>query len=70
LLTQESLSSYKLRMVQAALIRYIALCAEGDLGVVAGALLARLVHLHGREKTLEMLAKLIDRGEAARAGRV
>lgn len=53
-------------MVQAALIRYIALCAKEDLGVIAGALLARMVHLYGREKTLDMLEKLIDRGEAAR----
>lgn len=53
-------------MVQAALIRYIALCAQEDLGVIAGALLARMVQLYGREKTLDMLEKIIDRGEAAR----
>ena len=53
-------------MVRAALIRYIALCEQGDLGVIAGALLARMVHLYGRDKTLDMLGKLIDRGEAAR----
>jgi len=53
-------------MVKAALIRYIALCQQEDLGVVAGALLARMVHLYGRDKTLDILEKLIDRGEAAR----
>ena len=53
-------------MVQAALIRYIALCELVDLGVIAGALLARMVHLYGKAETLKMLEKLIDRGEAAR----
>jgi len=53
-------------MVQAALIRYIALCQEGDLGLIAGALMARMIHLYGRDKTLSMLEQIIDRGEAAR----
>jgi hypothetical protein len=53
-------------MVRAALIRYIALCQQEDLGVVAGALLARMVRLYGRDKTLQMLEKLIDGSEALR----
>jgi hypothetical protein len=53
-------------MVRAALIRYIALCQQEDLGIIAGSLLARMVHLYGRDKTLQMLEKLIDGSEALR----
>lgn len=53
-------------MVRAALIRYIALCQKEDLGIIAGSLLARMVHLYGRDKTLRMLEKLIDGGEILR----
>lgn len=53
-------------MVRSALIRYIALCQQEDLGVIAGSLLARMVRLYGRDKTLDMLEKLIDSGESAR----
>jgi hypothetical protein len=53
-------------VIQADVIKFVALCSQADLGLVAGALLARMVHLYGREKTLEMLEKLIDSGEANR----
>lgn len=56
-------------MVQAALIRYIALCEQSDLGLIAGALLARMMKLYGKEETLKKLAQIIDRGEARKAGR-